>query len=151
MARTRATSRGRGPTAAARDARTSWTDSALTLAPPMFRRPISSWSSWLPATVEDRRLWTPTEAVFRPYKRLSGAPGRVVPSRPPSGPQGPFKPRRGAFLSLPVRLSWESPRSMLVCHRRSTRREVLHALGQAGRRGMRRPRWNESSSITCGR
>ena len=43
------------------------------------------------------------------------------------------------------------PRHAVICARRHSREEVLFALGRAGRRGQRRPRFNENSSIHCRR
>ena len=37
----------------------------------------------------------------------------------------------------------------LVCVRRGRRKEVLHALGKAGRRGQKRPRFNSMSKVSC--
>lgn len=37
-----------------------------------------------------------------------------------------------------------------VCASRQMRKEVLHALGHAGRGGQKRPRWTAKSRIKCG-
>lgn len=57
--------------------------------------------------------------------------------------------RRSSHPSF--RFSFSNPRSVLVCVRRQRRREVLHALRVAGRRGLRGGRRSFSSAISCRR
>lgn len=57
--------------------------------------------------------------------------------------------RSDPFLSH--RLGFHTPQRVALCVRRKARREVLHANRQAGRRGLRPPRRNAWSSISCRR
>lgn len=48
------------------------------------------------------------------------------------------------------RVSFHSPRKVMVCVRRKERREVLFAKGVGGsRQRKRKPKWSEYSSIAC--
>lgn len=41
------------------------------------------------------------------------------------------------------------PRSAVICARRRSRKEVMFATGNAGRRGQRKPHRNENSNLRC--
>lgn len=47
------------------------------------------------------------------------------------------------------RVGFEDAQRVLVCVRRKTRKEVLHARRKTGKTGQKRPRFNYLSSITC--
>lgn len=47
-------------------------------------------------------------------------------------------------------IGFENPSRVAICRRRTTRREVMHALGHAGSgRSQRRPRFNSYSQVRC--
>lgn len=109
---------------------------------------FSSRRSSFLSSIEDRRTWNP-EGPYRPARSFSDGAHRLVTVRPSS--------------SRPVRLSsssWtpafpsagvafrESPR-VLICARRKIRREVLHAKGVAGSKGLKKYRRSFYSSVSC--
>lgn len=107
----------------------------------------------LKAMVEDRRQWapggqrTPRDAVGRPA-RIIHAPQR----QRPHGPAGKAKsPSLNARVNWTPRASFrfETGAKVLLCVKRSIRRQVLHALKKttAGR-GLKKRR-NEWSLIRC--
>lgn len=100
---------------------------------------------------EDLRRWEPGRILdYPPARRVDFKPARihVAPGRRVASPQGfsSFSP-----FSLPSRVAFAAPERVLVCVRRQTRRQVLHALNVAGGRGFRRPRRSRYSSISCRR
>lgn len=102
--------------------------------------------------LEDRREWFPGSyrfTGFEPAKTFSGRPARLVAGAVRLGPVGPSRPLRGVYPS--ARIGFEQPRRVLVCVRRQVRREVLHARGVAGSRGLRAAVRNVYSSISCRR
>lgn len=103
--------------------------------------------------LEDRRLWSPVythpATGYSPARTFFGVPARVVAGRARSAPGGRSRPLGGVYPVVSV--GFERPRSTLVCVRRARRREVLHALGVAGSRGLRRPRRNVYSAVSCKR
>lgn len=108
----------------------------------------------VPLEVEDRRLWRPD---LRPARTALGAFARyeVPPYRPPprSAAVGPRSGLPGHLFFPPSSVSFSNPRRVLVCSRRQERREVLHALGVAGRgSGSFKPRKrSEFSDVSCRR
>lgn len=109
--------------------------------------------------VEDRRTYYPERA--RPARTLTGARHRLrAPGITPTGPLRHLIGPTGAFsgqvvsgdprpLDVPSSVRFEAPDGVILCRRRSARRQVLHALGVAGRRGLAAPRRNEFSSVSC--
>lgn len=93
--------------------------------------------------IEDRRRWNPqrSQAPAKSFvsarHRLQAVPSRGKASRP------------GSFYWPTARIGFEYPRRVLICVRRSVRREVLHARGVAGKVGQRRPRRGPYSSVRC--
>lgn len=91
----------------------------------------------LPA-IEDRRTHHPL-GTNRPARLVSGHPTKphvVKPSK--------FK------RQLPFGLRFAAPQQTVICVRRKTRKEVLHALNKTGRgKPRRRPRRNWYSKIGC--
>lgn len=85
--------------------------------------------------VEDRRTYHPA-GVARPS----------VSSRRHHTP----KPSTGftAFHSKPL-MTFGAPRHVLICVRRKTRDEVLHALGKTGRGSGRPRKFNQYSKVRC--
>lgn len=110
---------------------------------------FSSFSSdsWL-SQVEDRRYFSPAPLGGQPY----------TPARTLFGPPARFKvaqqPRRSVtpnYLRLSPRVAFQAPARAIICVRRNQRREVMHALGLAGRSGRTgRQRRSPYSHITCG-
>lgn len=101
--------------------------------------------------VEDRRQFHP-DGALRPSKRLTGVPARVVVKKPVPLKRGTgfsFGDEFTRYAVVPWQLSFEDSRRVVVCARRKVRKEVLHARGVAGARGLRRPRFNENSKISC--
>lgn len=103
--------------------------------------------------LEDRRLFSPV--TVRPVSTLRR--DAVVRTRPvivaaPPVVASPSRSRRSTKSGLdivPSRVRFGAPRRVLICVRRRRRREVLHAKGVAGRRGLRRPRRNFWSEVSC--
>lgn len=101
---------------------------------------------------EDRRAFHP-DPFIRPAFALPRSASRLVvhpnvnKSNTPTHTVGP--PLRG---SIPHRIGFEVPRQVVLCLRRKRRREIMHALGKAGRGGVgrgRKRRTNEFSEIGC--
>lgn len=93
----------------------------------------------LPA-LEDRRTFHP-EGPARPARS---------PRRPRHRLSVPKKYQYSLKKSyVPHEVGFQDPQKVLVCVRRKRRREVLHALRKAGKRGQKRPRRNFYSSISC--
>lgn len=96
--------------------------------------------------VQDFRRWTPTRPKMA--KTVLGTPARVT-----TRPVKTYSPSLRTF-GAPKRALREvkqfvDPRSVLVCARRKMRREVLHALRKAGKRGQKTPRRNYWSDVHC--
>lgn len=91
--------------------------------------------------VEDRRTYHPLAAA-RPARIVTGHPVRRHVVRPAVKYRSPFFPSS--------RIRFAVPKRTLICIRRKTRREVLHALSKVGRgRGSGRKRRNYHSEVTC--
>lgn len=100
--------------------------------------------------IEDRRIFHP-DAEIRPARTLRGLPARsrvVSDPRPivQSGLGSSFGER---FSAVPYSLGFQNPSRVSICVRRYTRRQVLHAKGVAGSRGLRPPRFGYYSKISC--
>lgn len=108
-------------------------------------RPYTFYSpSLLP--YEDNRSWSP--ATFsRSIRTIGGAPARLSA---PAAASTRARPGRSASLYYPsAQVTFRKPRSVILCIRRATRRQVLHAFSIAGKSGLRPPRRNANSSISC--
>lgn len=98
--------------------------------------------------VDDLRRYNPTEKIGYTARTVRGTRARLsVPAAYPNR-NVQVSGRRSRFF-LPSIVAFSQPKRVLVCIRRSRRREVLHAKGVAGRRGLRPPRRNYFSSISC--
>lgn len=112
-------------------------------------------------SLADGRFWHPL-GKSRPLAATQADAGDVVASR--LDPDRSFdddervirKIERKALRSLDPNhnvfgnsLSFKRPSRLLLCLRRSIRRNVLHAFGVAGKVGLRIPRYNEYSRIRC--
>lgn len=91
---------------------------------------------------EDRRRWHPEMDEFRPavVVPMSSA-GLVVPTS--------RRRQLRARQAVPRGLSFRTPKAVVICVRRKRRKEVMFASGRAGKRGQRKPRRSEWSSISC--
>lgn len=98
-------------------------------------------------SIEDRRTWHP-EGVFRPARSFSVPRHRLSVIGPRLRSQTPYK-AFSTFDPTPVGIGFRSPARVLVCVRRKIRREVLHARGVAGSKGIRKRRISEFTSVSC--
>lgn len=87
--------------------------------------------------IEDRRTYHP-KAEKRAARSFTRAQHQLVVA--PSTPKVAYPSAQVAF---------QAPDNVLVCVRRQRRKEVLHALQKAGKRGQKRPRRSYYSSIKC--
>lgn len=92
--------------------------------------------------LEDRRSFTP-DVFYRPPKAIRSVVRLAMPHT--------SKPHIRARSRFSPVIKFKAPQSVLICVRRQRRREVLHAMKKAGKGGMRRPRRNQFSSISCRR
>lgn len=91
--------------------------------------------------LEDRRRWHP-EPYFRPARSVR-PPTRLAVGEPS---------RAAPLFSVPTNIHFKRPTGVLICQRRSTRREVLFAYQRAPGRGLgrnKKRRTNEFSDISC--
>lgn len=122
---------------------------------------------------EDRRLWHPlgvnafpkskiqsypsiTDRLYDPYREYgpprtpAGEPLKLIPSKKhPSG--WTYLPDRPGVLEK-ARLSnygFEHPWQTIICLKRKMRREVMNALGYAGKSGFKKPKYTQFSYVRC--
>lgn len=118
-------------------------DSLLGLRP--LHRPVATAETFTPQVddmreIEDRRLFNPD-----PLKPARSIRGRGVSIQP----KAETKRRKVVAWSNP-QFAFKAPKATLVCLRRSIRKEVIHALKKAGKRGKgRRRRRNQFSDVRC--
>ena len=118
--------------------------------PPSFRklRPFRDLTS-----IGDRRIWHPSSDFHRPVVRLDGRQTHRLVARPlvPAIHAGGSKKavvRAKRDMAGPTaRVAFDRPQEVLLCVRRKARREVLHAAGVAGRRGIKKYRRTVNSSV----
>lgn len=96
-----------------------------------------------PYLLADRRVFSPEPDHIRPALRLSGQPARIVSTPIPR------KSTPKAILPKLHNLSFKLPQSVSICVKRNTRKEVLHATKVAGKIGLRKPKRNAFSNISC--
>lgn len=116
--------------------------------PPVALRPPAR-----SALLDDRRRWDPGDTPRDAYGRNARVSLRPKASPKPSGRAGvtgnrprEYYPR--AFLREVE--SFSNPRTVMICVRRKTRREVLFAKSKTGKGARSRKRYNPWSSIKCG-
>lgn len=105
---------------------------------------------------EDRRtfhpdLFRPAFALPRSSSRLVVGKGIVV-GRPNTNVSRSDSFRSSLRGTLPHTVGFEVPKDVVICLRRKRRREIMHALGKAGRGGIGRGRkrhTNDFSQISC--
>lgn len=88
--------------------------------------------------IEDRRAYTPARV---PVSRTTKVAARIAMLAPSGRPAD--APGKQVY-------AFKIPRQVAVCARREIRKQVIHALGVAGKK-VRRPRRNAFSSISCRR
>lgn len=103
-------------------------------------------------TIEDRRTYHP-EGPQRPARGFQRARHRLTLAQPARPPQRLNKDGFARLRSLGdptrARVVFDGAPDVLVCVRRQRRKEVLHALRKAGKRGQRRPRRSWYSKVSC--
>lgn len=84
--------------------------------------------------LEDRRSYHPEGRLFtkRPFLSQPRSASRLV---------------QRSWIGHNV--AFANPEHVAVCVRRKARKQVLHAKGVAGRKGLRRPRRSSASGISC--
>lgn len=116
---------------------------------------------------QDRRLYhplgdnRPMASKTESYPQLTERPSL---SHPRISPRSPYNPIRkierdlintttGEIASFgaydPFKISWENPYKMIICLKRQMRREVMHALGMAGKSGFKKPKFTQHSFVRC--
>lgn len=115
------------------------------LSPLLFQTPVRKSVLRL----EDRRAWHPDKTVYRKI------PSPAAAASPRSGALLKLSPRRlmhpGSLLRLPNisdLIGFRTPGRVAICVRRRIRKEIMHALGKAGK-GHKRPRHNAFSKVKC--
>jgi len=123
------------------------------------RRPVAN--HWEPDPLilpVDRRHYNPSPASTTPARRFSGVPARVVapppvkarnypiPPQPARSKAQPSKPTR---LINPSALLFQASKGVAVCVQRGVRKEVLHAKGVAGKKGLAKPKRGPYSGVKC--
>jgi len=106
--------------------------------------------------IDDRRTWHP-QGELRPFKTVQGAVTHVISEvnrnvvRKQRGRTRLLQPKAfsQAKLVFGDRSTQRAAPGVLVCVRRQTRKEVIHALGKGGSRHKRKVRRNTTSNIGC--
>lgn len=92
------------------------------------------------ATFEDRRTYHPA-GPNRPAFSLPRSASRLVVRQKPSSKFWPSQTKGIVTFAVPKNVS--------ICVKRSVRKQVLHALGKAGKSGMAPRRRSAFSSVSC--
>lgn len=88
----------------------------------------------------DRRLYQPDRAQRPVFSFRGDRSARVVAKQ---------NPRFKQPSQTKAVLAFAEPDALPLCVRRKVRKQVLHAKGVAGRKGLKRPRFNEWSKVQC--
>lgn len=103
--------------------------------------------------LEDRRTYQPGNIVRKAAAFPLRAAARLVPKSVTKTIKGTtyigsqFKDLWDG--DVPSGIKFLNPKNVVMCARRSMRRQVLHAFKIAGKRGLGSPRYNEFSKISC--
>lgn len=111
------------------------------------RSPLFDFTPWELEAPQDLREWHPDPAGSLP-RTVTGQRARLVvhpPGKRASGRSRPFQ----AHSPVPHAIGFHAPHRVWICIRRRIRKQVLHAFGIAGSRGLRRPRRNQWSGVFC--
>lgn len=106
-------------------------------------------------SIGDRRVFHPAPDFHRPVVRLNGVQRHRLVARPTVPAINPVNPKvararaRRDMAGPTNRVAFDRPQEVLLCVRRKSRKEVLHARGVAGRRGIKKYRRNANSSVGC--
>lgn len=114
---------------------------------------------------EDRRLWHPLgprafpKSKTQAYPKIDELPAKIKSYQyPPGSPirrigNDDVDTRTGEVLYHraydPFKISWDNPYKMIICLKRAMRREVMHALGYAGKTGFKKPKYTQYSTVRC--
>lgn len=109
--------------------------------PPLTIRVTYTTNTRALQMIEDRRTFYPG---LSPYKRpvqqaTVGRPARLALVEPK---------RYGPSAQTKATVAFAEPQKLPLCHRRQTRKEVIHATGKAGGK-VRPPKRNEWSDVSC--
>jgi len=114
---------------------------------------IAKSKNW--RTYEDRRTFHPLQAaapalsINQGRSRLTLRDRRQVVSRMYNPQIGFASPVHSVFSQTKAAIGFANPRRVLICLRRGVRRQIMHALGHAGRTGQKPPVKNWYSQISC--
>lgn len=99
---------------------------------------------------EDRRHFHP-EGTRRPATTFRSLPAKLKVRDIPRQKANTYDYSAQSFTYPSYALGFIQPKRVLLCVRRNIRKQVLHAFGIAGRRGLGRDgvKWNEDSKISC--
>lgn len=92
--------------------------------------------------VQDFRRFRPDE-VFYVSRNFDTTRSRISSPR-----VRVFEPAKK--FRVPLILSFDYPKRVILCVRRKVRKEVLHALRKTGKGGQKRPRRTPYSNVRCG-
>lgn len=113
-----------------------------------LRRSLMAMESPRPSLGQDRRVYSPSPYATR---TKGGIPTRLIAK--PLAPRLQAPQQRLSYRPVfPTPLvAFASPKAVPLCVRRGVRKEVLHALGVAGKRGLGRGgvRRGPSSNVSC--
>lgn len=101
--------------------------------------PVPRLSPLILPELEDRRTYNPTRSVAPPRALRKDHARLTLPVR------------RAKKHQTKTAVSFAVPQKVALCARREIRREVLHAKRVAGKSGLKKPRRNFWSSISCKR
>lgn len=98
---------------------------------------------------EDRRTWNP-DKYTQPARSFSQTRHRLIAVRSKGITQSvPNRYQEATWETVPQRVGFQNPDRVLICVRRKQRREIIHALGVAGRKGLKKPKFNVYSEVRC--
>lgn len=121
---------------------------------PTFHATPVPYSSPFLRQIEDRRFFHP-EGFRAPAQTIRSRRSRSLVVSQPSrrALQSATRSTMRSWLpgTLPSGIRFQAPEDVVICVRRSIRREVLHAFRKTGRRGQRKPRFSFHSKIKCRR
>lgn len=111
---------------------------------PVHRLPSVSYktNNFALGLIEDRRTYYPGLKPYnRPIAQMAvGAPARLALVD---------KPQYRASSQTKATVAFAEPQKLPICIRRETRKQVLHAKGVAGSKGLKKPTRNEWSDVSC--
>lgn len=111
---------------------------------------------------QDRRYWHP-KGANQPARSLTENYPRIIETAPRAKPKASYipvwkgddyvVPHTGEILLFkhmnPFKITWENPSKMIICLRRKLRKEMMHALGIAGKKGFKPKHLTPNSYVKC--